>query len=102
MIYRQGDVILEEIKKLPKGLVLNSKELRIIGETGQAHIMEIDEFTPLRIRGIEYPKYTEYAVVKRDTAMVHPEHPSLDVPSGYYGIRRVRTFEPGGAIDVIE
>ncbi len=92
MIYRQGDVILEEINKLPKGLILSGKKLMVEGETGEVHTMEADVFKPLVVRGIPLPEYGEYAVVKHETQIVHSEHPSLDIPPGTYSVRRVRTY----------
>lgn len=98
-IFRQGDIILEEVEKLPDGVVLDSREFVAIGETGHQHKIQADVYTPLieipTIEVKEWPKKEDtWLIVKDDQIMTHEEHPLLNVPKGIYKLRRVRSFTP--------
>ena len=106
-VYRQGDIILEKVDKLPDGYVLTGNKLSMSGETGNAHVLEGRIFGSTRtsIQGNPTKTITlgdrqihvieEYIVVdKANMAMIHAEHPALPVETGTYKIRRLRTFTP--------
>ena len=44
VIYRQGDVVLEKIDRIPVGATVREVgcEIRIQGETGNDHVMPVD------------------------------------------------------------
>jgi len=54
-VFRQGDVILREIKKLPEGEITNSNDkLEVSGETGHLHTL-----TQVKVIDIDWNKYVE-------------------------------------------
>ncbi len=91
-VYRQGDIILEEIQK-PKYPVCEVSNLyEVKGETGQTHAMVASVLQPVRVRGFDTPLETYVEVGNNGTVMVHPEHPNLAISPGFYKARRVRTY----------
>ncbi len=106
-VYRQGDIILEKVEKIPDGYVLADTKLSVKGETGHAHVLEGRVFGSTRGKAVGNPRSAvtigtkpvhviqEYIEVNQDNmAMVHAEHPSLPVERGIYKIRRLRTYTP--------
>ena len=106
-VYRQGDIILERVDKVPGGYILAATNLSIKGETGNAHVLEAKVYrssrskaegnprTTVKVGTRAFPVAQEYVVVDKDSmAMTHTEHPALPIERGTYRIRRVRTFTP--------
>lgn len=97
-IYRQGDIILERVDKLPGDVAFTGLELSLTGETGNAHVLPGKVYTREPLRLVE-----EFIEVGEGGAlMIHPEHPPMAVPSGLFRIRRVRTYTPERLIDVVD
>jgi len=97
-IYRQGDVILEEVSSIPVHAKKVSDLLSLIGETGNAHEMKCGVFEAPRPKvdtdKTEFinPVQTWVNVGKGGALMIHPEHPVLKVPRGIYSVRRIRSY----------
>lgn len=96
-IYRQGDIILEKVEAIPADVIPVDRKLEIKGETGHAHIMT---GTVLKSPISPVEEYIE--VGQGGALMIHPEHPTLPVPAGFYRIKRVRTFTPSKIIDATD
>ena len=92
--FRQGDVILVEVKKLPKFTKKISDVFSVNGETGESHTMKAEVLETITIRGIKQPDVRIVKVEEGGAVMVHPQHPDLNVPAGMYTTRKVRTFSP--------
>jgi hypothetical protein len=92
MIYRQGDVLIEQIKNLPKN-VKQSTEKRIIlayGEvTGHCHEADIETCTAYVNEGGEL-----FLDVETETEVTHQEHNTLTLPPGVYRITHQREYSP--------
>jgi hypothetical protein len=95
--YRQGDVALVRVAKLPPGTKrVKAKATRPIvlaeGEvTGHAHTME-------RVGVAEYstPQTdTRYIVAEVEAWLRHQEHAPITVEPGVYEIRHQREYAPG-------
>ncbi|MDA4112223.1 MAG: hypothetical protein OK439_06755 [Thaumarchaeota archaeon] len=90
-VYRQGDVLVRETEidgSLKRELSSSEKqELVISGETGHNH----------SIRG-HYRQSDGLTLLLLDEAsqMTHPQHATLDLPSGLYEVYRTREFEESG------
>ena len=82
-VYRQGDVILEELPGYTKEYfeelgIKGSDKLEISSETGNKHILNAKVY------------WGEYVVVEKPTELVHPQHPPLVIETGVYRLRFVR------------
>jgi hypothetical protein len=91
-VYRQGDVILREVK-------VNTKLMRKVGdlftqsgETGHIHTLQAKVYEEQPGIKVQYPKIIE--VGEGGSIILHPEHPSLPIKPGTYVPDRVRTFTP--------
>jgi hypothetical protein len=87
-IYRQGDVILEQIeydlKDLELYAKLESNKLEIRSENGHSHIMN----------NVKLYRYynRQVVVVENPTPLVHEQHPTIVVTPGIYELRFVRDW----------
>ena len=92
IMYRQGDVLLTKIKKLPKGSKIKRTDIILEGEaTGHAHRL---------VNGTIYEKFLwpdngMYVDATSGYAkIVHDEHNTIEIESGYYVVTRQREYEP--------
>jgi len=89
--YRQGDVVLKQVRRLPEDVKQIKRKLRVSGETGNPHTLEG-----------EYKLYRAgdrlYVVVEAASRLVHPEHSSITVKPGIYEVERVRSFDLANAL----
>lgn len=94
MNIHQGDVILEEIKRIPEGAKFLRKNVVVYGEvTGHAH--EIDQADIYEKDGILYVKVIE------ENPMVHPDHPATKkVPIGARRVKIQKEYFPDGSRQV--
>lgn len=90
--YRQGDILLQEIDKVPSNAVKNVRNGSIVlgeGETA-GHRHEI-----LQTEGVE--SYSNdgflYLSVEQDTELVHPEHAKIELAPGNYEVIRQTEFQ---------
>jgi hypothetical protein len=87
-IYRQGDLILEQIDATQHDLmkygVIESEKLEIRSETGNSHVMN----------NIKLYRYSgmQLVLVEKPTPMTHPQHPTIVIDPGIYRIRFVRDW----------
>ena len=96
-IYRQGDVLIRQIDKLPKDAMAVPNKGRIVlayGEvTGHAHAIDVAEAT-------EYSMADAAGAVRRFLAVVssatvkHEEHAAIPLPAGVYEIVQQREYSP--------
>jgi hypothetical protein len=88
VVYRQGDVILEQIefdlKDLEYYTRFVSDKLEISSENGNKHVMS----------GVKVYNYhsRQLVVVEKPTPITHPQHPTLIIEPGVYQIRFVRDW----------
>jgi hypothetical protein len=88
--YRQGDVRLVSIEKLPDGL--KEKDAVVAhSETGHHHVIE---------KGIVYTDVNgmQYVQVEKEAILVHQKtqeaHEQIQIPKGIYKIMHQREFSP--------
>jgi hypothetical protein len=92
-IYRQGDIVLQRIDKLPDDVDFIGFEVRIKGETGHEHVLAGKTYST-QVAVADRPRVRDFIVLDTDQVMTHDEHPSLDVPAGVYSVHRVRAYDP--------
>jgi hypothetical protein len=93
-LYRQGDVLLKQVRSIPKTAKLNPPKDRIVlayGEvTGHAHAIEDLESVDVFVK----PDGTMYLEVKDQTAVRHEEHGTIVLPPGKYERVLQREYSP--------
>ena len=95
--YRQGDVLLERISKMPSDLKKLAREDKKIilahGEvTGHAHAIieeNCDLFSSETEAGVTFLEVREAMA-----ALTHEEHGRIDLAPGNYRVRRQREYSP--------
>ena len=95
-MFRQGDVMLVPVKKIPRDLVEVPKEQgRIVlahGEvTGHAHVIEGDA---LFLAADLDEMSQRFLRVEGECELVHDEHDTITVPAGAYEVRRQAEYAP--------
>jgi hypothetical protein len=95
-IYRQGDVVLRPVSKLPKCANKAGKQLSISSENGNPHTMQAAVYVARRNRQMQ-----QYVVLENEEKMMHPQHPTLVIPAGIYEVWNVheRDYAPRRAMD---
>lgn len=114
MLYRQGDVLIRRVDKIPmrrQALPEDDSPRRIVlahGEaTGHAHVIEAkpsearlrhkDAVTDRWRRTLE-PERTFLEVLSpTGVSLVHDEHATIELPPGEYEVSRQREYDPEAA-----
>jgi len=95
--YRQGDVYIIQINKLPKGLKKKTDNILIHSDsTMHDHSL---------VKGIVYINKDGklYADVSEDTQIVHTaDHDPIDIPAGKYEIRRQQQHIMGDMVQLVQ
>ena len=95
-LYRQGDVLITAVDRVPEGLRPvprdNGRTILAYGEvTGHAHAVIGDvELLETDIAEME----ERFLRVERECQVVHDEHDTLILPGGDYLVRRQREYAP--------
>ena len=85
--YRQGDVFLVEIDRLPKGVKKKDKILAYGEVTGHTHRFETQAAT------VYTDGDTQYVVVTQPTELIHEEHENRLIQEGKYEVRIQQEFD---------
>jgi hypothetical protein len=98
-IYRQGDVVLRPVSRLPKCAHPAGEQLSISSENGNPHTMQAAVYVARRNRQMHQQQ--QYVVLENEEKMMHPQHPSLVIPAGIYEVSNVheRDYAPRRAMD---
>jgi hypothetical protein len=95
-MYRQGDVLIIPIKKLPQNLEFvprdNNRVVLAYGEaTGHSHAIKSEHAALFRD-----PKLAAIFmhVTDQPVALEHDEHDTITLPPGIYIVRRQREYSP--------
>jgi len=88
-MYRQGDVLLKKIEKIPKGVEPKEDDIILKGEaTGHAHRIENGT-----IYTGGWPEVM-YLEAEAEAALVHEEHNTIPIEAGVYEVIRQREYNP--------
>jgi hypothetical protein len=95
-IYRQGDVVLRPVSKLPKCTHPAGEQLSISSENGNPHTMQAAVYVARKNGQMQ-----QYVVLEDEERMMHPQHPALVIPAGIYEVSNVheRDYAPRRAMD---
>lgn len=99
--YRQGDVILIEVKDAEAGKRIARDRGRVVlayGEvTGHAHAIRSRDATLFETKeqqGAALALGTRILAARRPVALEHDEHATIKVPAGTYLVRIQREYSP--------
>lgn len=100
-MYRQGDVLIERVSKLPKGLVKQKPENgRIVLAHGEAtfhhHSIEADAADWWKSGD------DQFVNVKAKTSLVHQEHAPVEIARGKYRVTRQKEYSPAAIRNVAD
>ena len=101
-MFRQGDVMLVPVKKIPKGLKTvpldNGRVILAYGEvTGHAHAVIGDvEFLAADLEDLEQ----RFLRVEAEAQVVHDEHDTITLLPGDYRVVRQREYQPEAPVFV--
>lgn len=94
-VYRQGDVLIQKVEKLPDSVHEVKWDGRVIlayGEvTGHAHAISTDFATMFTSQG------ERYLQIKPGAQLVHEEHATISLPEGFYKVIQQREYVPQSA-----
>lgn len=104
-LYRQGDVLLKQMARLPVGAILVDNADRIVlahGEvTGHAHTVDAaagEEFTLAEAAGV----VRRFLKVVGDATVTHEEHAAIPLPPGIYEMVQQREYSPEAIRNVVD
>lgn len=91
--FRQGDVLIERVEKIPVGMQKQHAKGRIIlahGEaTGHHHSLARDAADWWKGEGEE-----QFLELSRPASVTHQEHAAVELPAGRYRVTRQREYSP--------
>ena len=94
-VYRQGDVLIQRIEKLPENAVPVEWEDRVVlayGEvTGHAHAISTNHASMYSWQG------ERLLLIKAGAQLVHEEHATIPLPEGVYKVVQQREYVPQSA-----
>lgn len=97
--YRQGDVFLMEVSKLPDNATQETAIDKIVlayGEmTGHSHSVRTEDAKLYRDHD------DSYLVVETKASLVHEEHDTIPLPAGIYKVIRQREYNPRTLADYV-
>ena len=100
--YRQGDVLIVECERVTAGKEVERENGRIVlahGEaTGHAHAIASMDATLF----MDEATLNRYLDVRAPVVIEHEEHGRIELPSGYYQVRRQREYRPEGLRNVAD
>jgi hypothetical protein len=100
--YRQGDVLIVECDRVDGGKEVEREDGRIVlahGEaTGHSHAIASMDATLF----MDEATLNHYLDVRAPVVIEHEEHGHIELPSGYYQVRRQREYRPEGLRNVAD
>lgn len=91
-IYRQGDVVIIQVGKIPDDAkIIVTKPLAIGEVTGHAHRLVVKEKLDLAMYEDTYGRL--YFKLNAPADVVHEEHQSITLPPGIYTTRTIREYD---------
>lgn len=88
---RQGDILFIPVTEIPsyeERQIVANRVIALGESTGHSHTLE---------EGLVIQKWNEmYLVLDKDSRVVHQEHNPIELPAGYYLVRRQREYVAPG------
>lgn len=87
-MYRQGDLLIVQITRMPKGLEEKDKVLALGESTNHKH-----QFISPQVQVFRDNNNQQFIQVKQKSQLLHEEHAVLEVPRGRYKVVLQREFD---------
>lgn len=88
-IYRHGDVLIKEIRTLPKNIIKAKNNVLMMGEaTNHSHRLKLEQIQMFK------DGEQKYLSLEQDTELIHEEHDTINLDKGNYIILQEREFDP--------
>ena len=88
-LYRQGDVLLKRIDRLPNGCLQHKDNVIAQGEvTGHQHRFDSHQ------RVVFHQGDDLFVELEQETPLVHDEHKTILVSAGFFAVIREREYLP--------
>lgn len=100
-MYRQGDLLFKEVKKIPNGFKPTTNPVILRGEaTGHSHRIENGKIHTRRL----YYRRTEemFIEIGKNGRIVHEEHKTLLLPQGFFQVVRQIEYTPLKIVNVMD
>ena len=95
-MYRQGDLLLKQINKLPKGLKISNTLVLVHSDTTQHnHQLKSGQV-------FQDDKDLVFLKLSKATDLVHEEHQTINLPKGFYAVIRQRQYLAKDIIALIQ
>jgi len=93
--YRQGDVLIERVEEIPRGIKRQKHKGKIVlalGEaTGHHHCLETEAYAADWWKTDGGDQFVE---TRASAVITHQEHAPIPLPAGRYRVRRQREYSP--------
>lgn len=87
-IYRHGDLLIKQVKKMPKNLIRSDNKILALGEaTGHKHELEGDCEVFENQTG-------KYFIAHNTSLLFHEEHNAIEIDEGIYRVINEREYNP--------
>ncbi|MBD3282073.1 MAG: hypothetical protein GF387_00450 [Candidatus Portnoybacteria bacterium] len=91
-LYRHGDLLIKQIKELPKKLKAISGGTLALGEaTGHHHTIVADKQA---LQLFEDTNGNKYFSLTKPAPLTHQEHKTIEIETGYYRVDVEKEFDP--------
>jgi hypothetical protein len=91
-MFRQGDVLIRSVKKLPKGERRKRQSGEVLEGEATGHVHRIAELNQAEV--LEIGEDLFLSVGENGVSLVHEEHKPIVLPPGDYEITRQREYSP--------
>lgn len=102
-MWRQGDVLIEQVSEIPEAVVLQKRMVVASGDTsGHSHKIK-DRRTARLYASTEPSSLNLYLEVTEASAeLVHPEHAAIKLSKGCYRVWKQREFVDHGSRAILD
>ncbi len=87
--YRQGDVLIVEVKSIPKEVKERKQGVLVEGEvTGHAHRIAPNDLTKAKVGFMDEPQRLFVEAIE-NIRIVHEDHATIELPAGRYELLNI-------------
>lgn len=86
-LYRQGDILLKQIRKMPDNLIPKDRILALGEATGHKH-----QFLSPQVQVYRDSSDRQYVKASQISVLSHEEHAPVEIDVGYYEVITQREF----------
>src|SRR5690242_722402 len=99
-LYRQGDVLIRSIAKIPSGARTKQEDGILAHGEMTGHCHRIEDLAVAELLAVGNGKYL--SVSDAGVRIVHDEHDAIVLPAGNYEVIRQREYQPDSIRNVMD